>query len=71
MHRQSVTSSNISSIGYDQSLQTLEVEFNDGSIYQYFNVPNYLYSGLMNASSHGTYFNANIKNAGYGYSKVN
>jgi len=69
MKRQNVTSSHISSIGYDDSNQTLEIEFNDGSIYQYYNVPEYLYDGLMGASSHGTYFHVNIRDK-YGDTKI-
>lgn len=61
MHRQPVSSSNIASIGYEAETETLEVEFLDGSIYHYFNVPSSLYDGLMNAASHGVYLNANIK----------
>lgn len=70
MDRQPVNSSNISSIGYDESSQTLEIEFLNGGIYQYYNVPQSVYEGLMSASSHGIYFDQNIKKAGYGYSKV-
>jgi len=39
MLRMSVSSSNISSVGYDPKTQTLEVEFHNGGVYQYFNVP--------------------------------
>ena len=60
MTRQNVSSSNLRSVGYDNS--TLEIEFNSGSIYQYSGVPANVYAALMGASSHGTYFNANIKN---------
>lgn len=62
MTRQSISSSNLRSVGYDSSNRTLEVEFNSGSVYQYSNVPSSVYSALMSASSHGQYFNANIKN---------
>lgn len=61
MYRKFVSSSNIRSIGYDNG--TLEVEFNSGGIYQYKNVPQNLYTGLMTASSHGSYFAQNIKNS--------
>lgn len=70
MERQSVSSSNLASIGYEAQSQTLEIEFNHGGIYQYYNVPNSVYTGLMNASSHGQYFDRNIKKAGYRYAKV-
>lgn len=61
MKRQAVSSSNIASIGYDASSKTLEVEFNNGRTYEYYNVPASEYSALMSASSHGKYFSANIK----------
>lgn len=62
MDRTPVSSSNIASIGYDEDSQTLEVEFKDGSVYQYSGVPLSEHKGIMNASSHGSYLNANIKN---------
>jgi len=71
MNRISVTSSNLRSVGYDLVSKTLEIEFNNGSVYQYFDVPKSIYDGLMNAESHGKYFDANIKKAGYQYSRVN
>ena len=69
MERTHVTSSNIRSIGYELESQTLEVEFNNGSVYQYHGVPEHEYDAVMNASSHGIYFNANIKNR-YGCTKL-
>lgn len=69
MERQSVTSSNIASIGYDANSQTLEVEFLNGDVYQYFDVPQHVHQELMNASSHGQYLAQNIKGI-YSYSKV-
>ena len=61
MQRQPVSSSNIASIGYDERTQTLEVEFLDDSVYQYFNLPTNIYEALMAAPSHGVFLNANIK----------
>lgn len=69
MKRQSVQSSNISSIGYDAASQTLEVEFLNGGVYQYFGVPQNVYQGIMAASSHGEYLAQHIKGH-YRYSKV-
>ena len=69
MERQSVSSSNLRSIGYDHSSSTLEVEFNNGSIYQYFDVPQHIYSEIMSAGSHGQYLAQNIKGV-YRYSKI-
>ncbi len=70
MQRKPVDSSNLASVGYDSDAKILEIEFNSGGIYQYFDVPESVYEGLMSASSHGTYFDQNIKNGGYSYSKV-
>jgi hypothetical protein len=70
MDRRPVRSSMLASVGYDQATATLEVAFVDGGIYQYFGVPSDVHAGLMSASSHGTYFDANVKQAGYRYAKV-
>lgn len=70
MNRQAVDSSNLASVGYDAENQILEIEFNHGGVYQYYNVPKSIYGGLMNASSHGQYFDRKIEKAGYRYSKV-
>jgi len=69
MERQNVSSSNLASIGYDAQNEILEVEFKHGGVYQYFDVPENIYDELMNASSHGVYFSANIRND-YEYSKL-
>lgn len=70
MKRQSVESSNLASIGYDVENEILEIEFNHGGLYQYFDVPKNVYDALMNADSHGEYFDRNIKKAGYKYKKL-
>ena len=67
MYRKNVTSSNLNSVGYENG--TLEIEFNSGGIYQYFNVPEIEYNRLMSASSHGQYFAAHIKNH-YEFKKI-
>ena len=61
MPRQPVRSSNIASIGYESSTNTLEVEFSSGAVYQYYGVPKAVYQGLMNASSHGSFLAAHVK----------
>lgn len=70
MERLPVMSSDINSVGYDADGQLLEIEFHKGGIYQYFNVPQNVYDGLMAADSKGKYFNLNVKKAGYSYSKL-
>jgi len=69
MKRQKVSSSNLASIGYDADNQILEIEFNHGGVYQYYDVPGDVYDDLMNADSHGKYFAAYIKND-YEYQKM-
>jgi hypothetical protein len=48
---------------------TLEIEFTDGGIYQYFSVPAHVHEGLMRASSKGSYFHDHIKER-YRFRKV-
>jgi hypothetical protein len=63
MHRELVSSSNLASIGYDPNSETLEVEFlKGGQVYEYYNVPQFMYERLMEAQSIGTFFNAEIRN---------
>jgi hypothetical protein len=69
MDRTSVSSSNVASLGYDSGNQTLEVEFNNGDIYQYHDVPEHTYNDLLNASSVGVYLNQNVK-GNYSYEKI-
>lgn len=54
-NRKPVTSSNLKSVGYDEQQKVLEVEFRDGSVYQYFAVPLATYAGLMRAQSKGRF----------------
>jgi hypothetical protein len=69
MKRESVSSSSIASIGYNVATKTLEIEFKSGTIYQYFDVPEYVHSALMSSGSIGQYFNSIIKGS-YRYSRV-
>lgn len=69
MEHTRVSSSNLASVGYDSSTQLLEVAFLNRSVYQYFGVPSSVYMQLMNASSHGSYFNQHIRDR-YRYRKV-
>jgi hypothetical protein len=69
MIRQPVTSSNIRAVGYDPASQTLEIEFHSGAVYQYSDVPESVYRGLMQAASHGSYLHAHIRER-YSYRRV-
>lgn len=70
IERTPVSSSNIASVGYDSQREILEIAFHSRSIYRYFGVPEHLYEGLMNAASHGRYFDQFIKKAGYRYERM-
>lgn len=69
MERTPVMSSNVNSIGYDPKTFTLEVEFNSGDIYQYFNIPESLYLNLIKSQSKGSFINEHIKYS-YRYQKI-
>lgn len=69
MKRDSVSSSNLRSVGYDPETNILEVEFHGGRVYKYFNVPESEYQGLMNAQSHGEYHAEFVKEK-YSYERI-
>ncbi len=69
MQRIPVESSDLVSAGYDEVARTLEIEFKEGRIYQYFEVPPDIYKGLVRAPSPGTYFFSHI-NAYFRYRKA-
>jgi hypothetical protein len=60
MEMESVTSSNIAAIGYDQETAVLTIQFIKGGIYEYYDVPSYEHEELMRADSKGIYANQNI-----------
>lgn len=55
-----VSSSDLSRVGYENG--TLRICFHSGGIYDYVGVPESVFHALLNASSLGRYFHANIKN---------
>lgn len=61
INRVPVTSSNISSVGYDILSRTLEIEFKNGKIFIYYIVDEDTYIKLMEANSKGKYYNRYIK----------
>ena len=56
MQRQRVASRALREVGYDPPTHTLEVTFASGTVYRYFDVPEFLSRGLTVAKSKGTYF---------------
>jgi hypothetical protein len=61
MRRRVVESASVRSVGYSTSSRTLEVEFVNGSVYQYFDVPQPTFAGLLAAPSIGNFVNTQIK----------
>jgi hypothetical protein len=62
MEREYVESTMIRSFGFDNVTSTLEVEFNNnGSVWQYFDVPESVYYEMKAAGSCGKFLNANVK----------
>ncbi|ADE57058.1 KTSC domain-containing protein [Aminobacterium colombiense] len=69
MDRQNVNSSIIRSIGYDANNSTLEIEFNSGPVWQYFDFPESLWLEFEASESKGHFFRLKIKNQ-YSESRV-
>jgi hypothetical protein len=61
MRAMPVESSTLNRIAYDSHRQVLQIEFRDGSRYQYHRVPTELFDALLQATSKGAYFNQNIR----------
>jgi hypothetical protein len=61
MHRTHVTSSAISSVGYDDRSAVLEVEFCSGAVYDYLNVPKKVYRALLKAPSKGGFVSRRVR----------
>jgi hypothetical protein len=62
MKRTYVMSTDIKSIGYDESSRILEIEFLNSSIHQYQNVPKIAHLALMTAQAKGLHYLTEIKN---------
>jgi ATP-dependent DNA helicase RecG len=56
-----VESSAIARVAYDPPHTSLYLEFHDGAICQYSNVPLAVYRDFIRAESKGTYFNGQIR----------
>lgn len=52
MYRQSVSSSRLRSVGWENNV--MEVQFHDGAIYHYYNVSNAEYINFLNSPSLGS-----------------
>jgi hypothetical protein len=61
MHRQTVSSSAISSVGYDERSAVLEVEFSSGAVYDYLQVQKKVYRALLKAPSKGSFVSRRVR----------
>ena len=61
MERKKVNSSNIRTVGYDASSQTLEIELSDGTIWEYSRVPSEVHRRFMAAPTMISYYRDNIE----------
>jgi len=59
MRRTSVESEAMRSVGFHEG--TLEIEFIQGDVYRYFDVPSEVYEALMRAESHGAFLSNSIR----------
>ena len=60
MERSYVESSMIRSIGYNPEESTLEIEFKNGAVWQYFDFPESLWYDFENSDSKGKFFHREI-----------
>lgn len=56
-----VESTTLSTVGYDEDLERLQLEFCSRALYLYFEVPAAVYEALLDATSKGRYFNEAIR----------
>ena len=56
-----VESTTLATVGYDESINRLQLEFCSRAVYLYFGVPAAVYEALLDAPSKGRYFNGTIR----------
>ncbi len=61
MRRERLDSLSVASAGYDAASRVLEVEFRNGGVYQYLDVPGDEYLEFREADSKGGFLNREIK----------
>ena len=69
MERIPLESEALASIGYDVARHLLEIEFTNGRIYHYFDVPRTEVERLLAARSQGAYFSERVRDH-YRYEQV-
>jgi hypothetical protein len=61
IQRETVDSSALAAVGYSKRLRALEIEFHDGLIYRYLDVPGSIYTDMMHAESKAHFYNQNVR----------
>ena len=61
IQREAIASSAITAVGYSKHLHGLEIEFRNGAIYRYLNVPPSVHRGLISAPSKARFYDENIR----------
>ena len=56
-----VESTTLATVGYDETLKRLQLEFCSRAVYLYFGVPAAVFQALLDAPSQGRYFNETIR----------
>jgi hypothetical protein len=56
-----VNSSAISAVGYDVTTMRMRIRFAQGETYDFSRVPAYIFQGLLDARSKGTFYNDHIR----------
>jgi hypothetical protein len=59
--RQRVASTAIAAVGYSKRQHILEIEFVNGAIYRYFDVPSAVHRDLLSAQSKARFYDFNIR----------
>jgi len=59
--REEVQSSAIAKVGYSKRRHILEIEFVNGAVYRYFDVPASMYRDLVSAESKARFYDSNIR----------
>ena len=62
MNRVAVASTTLAWVSYFSDRHLLELEFRNGAVYEYCDVPLHEYNELLAADSKGAYFNGHIRN---------
>jgi tyrosyl-tRNA synthetase len=65
-----VRSAAITDVFCDGGKKTLEIHFQSGAVYRYFDVPDEICRELLNAESRGRFFQEHIRNAGFRFEKI-